>query len=512
MNPSATSSDLPLECCRYRCRDLTTPFRHDIRRILVTGASGYIGGRLVPDLICRGYKVRIMVRGNPAPYRHLWPTAEIIRGDALEPESLTQALAQTDAAYYLIHSMVLGPRGFAEVDIQAARNFRRAAEKAGVKHIIYLGGLGETQNQRLSSHLCSRSRVAAELSSGPVTTTVLRASIIIGSGSASFEIIKSLVQRLPIIPLPTWAFNKSQPIGIRDVIKYLVGILEADEAHGQTLDIGGANILTYAEMLRELADVLGRKVHFLRCGPGSTRFYGYIMSLITPVPAPITLCLADGLKNETVCTNSTIGDIVPFQPLSYRSALERALCREEQDLISTRWSDAYPAAHELSVMFHELRRPPRHVAHYSLLTTCPADYLFSTLTKVGGREGWFEANWMWRVRGLIDRLLFGVGTARGRRSQTELNILDVIDFWRVEDLIPARRLLLRAEMRMPGRAWLEFTIIPLEGINQLTITAHYATRSLWGDLYWNFFRPFHWYIFAGLLKQIEKRACGENPA
>ncbi len=489
----------------YVCHDLPTPVRKDLGPILVTGASGYIGGRLVPELICRGYEVRVMVRGDAAEYEDVWPDADVVAGDALDPDSLSQALAGVGGAYYLIHSMVLGPQGFAEADMQAARNFRLAAERAGVQRLVYLGGLG-CREQGLSPHLDSRLRVAQELQSGSIPTTVLRASVIIGSGSASFEIIKNLINRLPVIPLPKWAFNASQPIGIRDVVKYLVGAMEAPEARGRSFDIGGPEVLTYAEMMKTLTGILGRRTRFLRTVIGNTRLYGYIMSLLTPVPAPITMCLVGGLKNDTVCDDNDIREIVPFDLVPFREAIVRALDREEQDHVATRWSDAYPAAHELSVKLHQLRRPPRYTAHYTLLTGCPAPKLFDAFTHIGGDEGWFDANWMWRTRGMIDRLLFGVGTARGRRSKKELWVHDVIDFWRVENIIPDRRLLLRAEMRMPGRAWLEFAVGQKDGQNELAITAHYATRSVWGDLYWRFFQPFHGYIFAGLLKQIEKRA------
>jgi len=490
----------------YRCRDLPTPVRKDLGPILVTGASGYIGGRLVSELICRGYDVRVVVRGDAAAYEDIWPDAEVVTGNALDPDSLDRVLTGVGAAYYLIHSMVLGPREFADADLQAARNFRLAAERAGVQRLVYLGGLG-CPEQGLSAHLDSRYRVAAELQSGSIPATVLRASVIIGSGSASFEIIKNLIDRLPVIPLPAWASHESQPVGIHDVVKYLVGAMEAPEAPGRTFDIVGLDVLTYAEMMKTLAGILGRRTRFFATTLNSTRLYGYIMSLVTPVPAPITMCLIGGLKNDTVCADNAIREVVPFEPLSFREAIVRALNREEQDSVSTRWSDAYPPAHELSVKLHQLRRPPQYTAHYTRLTDCSSDRLFEAITQIGGQEGWFDANWMWRTRGAIDRLLYGVGTARGRRSRHDLRVNDVIDFWRVESIIPDQRLLLRAEMRMPGRAWLEFTIEAQGRRNRLAITAHYTTHSVWGKIYWRFFQPFHWYIFAGLLKQIDQRAC-----
>jgi len=490
-----------------RCSDLTTTPVTDQGTVLVAGASGYIGGRLVPELIQRGYRVRVMVRDDIKGYDEVWPQAEIVQGDALDLDSLRQALDGVFAAYYLIHSLVLGPDQFARTDLKAARNFRLAADKSSLKRIIYLGGVGD-EGDDLSRHLASRHEVGEELSRSKVPLTTLRASIIVGSGSASFEIIKNLVKRLWVIPMPHWAQNISQPIAIRDVIKYLVGVLETPAAAGRCFDIGGPERLTYDRMMRIVSEILQQNNKAFRVPIRGTRLFGYMASLLTPVPAPITLCLFDGLGHDTICGCEAIHQVVPFEPLTYREAIVLALTREEQDLVATRWSDSYPPAHELKVKLHELRRPPRYTAHYSLQTPRSAKALFSAITTIGGRNGWFSGNWMWRLRGFFDKLIFGVGTARGRRSSRRLRVHDVIDFWRVEDLQPERRLLLRAEMRMPGRAWLEFTIEPgpLEepiSSNTLSITAHYATASYWGRLYWRFFQPFHWYIFDGLLKQIE---------
>ncbi len=488
-----------------RCADLPTTPRKDVGTILVTGASGYVGGRLVPELIARGYRVRAMIRGSETGDLGSWPEVEIVVADALDPESLARALEGVAVAYYLIHSMVRGPGEFARADLQSAHNFREAAQDAGVERIIYLGGLGAPA-ENLSRHLDSRRHVAEELADGSVPITILRASVIIGSGSASFEIIKGLIDRLPLIPFPTWANNLCQPIGIRDVVKYLVGVLELPQMGDRTFDIGGLEVLTYRQMMSELASILGKRTRFVPAPIGGTRLVAYAISLLTPVPAPISMCLIGGLKFDTVCDRNAIQILIPFVPISYREALVRALSVEEQDRVSTRWSDAYPPAHELSIKLPQLRRPPRYRAAYSRLTDRSASALFGAIIRIGGREGWFNANWMWRLRGAFDRAIFGVGTARGRRSARRLRIGDAIDFWRVEDLQPDRRLLLRAEMRMPGRAWLEFDIREENGQRRLGITAHYATKSLFGVLYWRFFQPFHGYIFKHLLRQIEERS------
>ena len=494
-----------------RCTELPSSPRTDLGTVLVTGASGYVGGRLVPELAMRGYRVRAMIRGTETGDLDSWPEVEIVMADALDPPSLARALEGVSVAYYLIHSMVLGPGEFARADLQSARNFREAAQDAGVERIIYLGGLGAC-GANLSRHLDSRKQVAEELACGSVPCTIMRASIIIGSGSASFEIIKGLVNRLPVIPFPTWADNLSQPIGIRDVVKYLVGVMELPLLGDRTFDIGGLEVMTYGDMIIELASLLGKRTHFVRVPIQGTKLVAYAISLLTPVPAPISMCLTGGLKSDTVCDYNAIQILLPFHPISYREALVRALDREEQDSVATRWSDAYPPAHELSIKLPELRRPPRYRAAYHLLTNNSAADLFSAIARIGGREGWFDTNWMWRLRGDFDRMIFGVGTARGRRSARGLRLGDVIDFWRVEDLKPDRRLLLRAEMRMPGRAWLEFDIGEEDGLRRLGITAHYATKSPFGHLYWRFFQPFHWYIFEHMLKQIEIRSrVADNP-
>lgn len=486
------------------CHDLPTRPLAEMGKILVTGASGYIGGRLVPELSARGYRLRVMVRAPSAAYEELWRDAEVVDADALDPNRLGQALEGIDTAYYLIHSLLLGRTDFAAADIQAAVNFRAAAEQAGIKRIIYLGGLGDTQ-ANLSAHLKSRIQVAQELQRGRTPVTVLRAAIIIGSGSASYEIIQHLVKRLPVIFIPRWARTRCQPIGIRDVIKYLVGVLETPQTAGQSFDIGGQDILTYSDMMKILADLLNRRrlfVPFVSYLP----LYSYIGGLITPIPAPITRSLMEGLKNEVICQNHTIRQILPFEPLSYREAIVRAMDREEQDRIHTRWSDAYPPAHELAIKLVEFKSGTSYRGVYSLYTLREASALFRCICMIGGKGGWFSNNWIWRLRGVIDNILMGVGTTRGRKHQTRLRINDVIDYWRVEDLQRNVRLLLRAEMKLPGMGWLEFKIDDEGSRRKLSIVAHYQPRDFLGTIYWYAFLSCHRFLFKDLLRQIEKRA------
>ena len=335
------------------CRDLSSIPVPSLGPVLVTGATGYIGGRLVPELLARGYRVRAMVRAPSREHAERWPAAEIVVADAADPAGLGRALQGVHTAYYLIHSLLLGPREFETADRENARTFRQAAEAAGVKRIIYLGGLGDVRSPP-SPHLRSRMHVAEELQRGTVPTTVLRAAIIMGSGSASYEIIHHLVRNLPVILIPDWAKMKCQPISIRDVVRYLVGALETPATAGRAFDIGGPDVLTYERMMRVLADVLGKRrlfvpmPHFL----SSIRFYAYVAAFLTPVPAPITRSLMEGLRSDVVCGEDSIRPLVPFALLSYRRAVLEAMSREERDEIHTRWSDAYPPAHELAIKLH----------------------------------------------------------------------------------------------------------------------------------------------------------------
>lgn len=487
------------------CSDLPSKFQSSIGKILVTGASGYIGGRLAPELLARGYKVRVMVRGDSPEYSELWPDAEVVVADAHQIERLRIAFQGVDTAFYLIHSLRLGPKEFAVADLQAARNFRHVAEEMKLKRIIYLGGLGDIRGS-FSFHLRSRAEVAEELKKGRVPVTILRAAIIVGSGSASYEIIQHLVRKLRVILIPPWAENRCQPIAIRDVIKYLIGTLETPQTSGKSFDIGGKDILTYEMMLKTLAEFLRKKIIFIPVPFLNIRFYAYFASLLTPVPHSITECLMEGLKNEVVCQDESIKNILPFKPLSYKEAIIRAMTREEQDRVYTRWSDAYPPAHELALKLHELKEGPAYTASYSFITPKSAVSLFNSICKIGGREGWFHYSWLWRLRGAIDRILLGVGSARGRKSSANLRINDVIDFWRVEDLRNNKKLLLRAEMKLPGRAWLEFNITEVGDRQRLNTTAYYDTRTLLGKAYWYLCLPFHHFIFGNLIKEIEKRS------
>lgn len=489
----------------WYCDELKSSPKPEKGIILVTGATGYVGGRLVPELLRRKYKVRVMVRSYSKDYELRWPGAEIIQADALNRESLHKALKGVNTAYYLIHSLLLGTRKFETTDIEAAKNFMAVAEEEGIKHMIYLGALGD-RSKKLSPHLENRNKVAAILSSGTIPVTVLRAGLIIGSGSAPYEILANLVKNTPIFFIPYWAKTRSQPIAVRDVIRYLVGIIEVDDVKSIEYDIGGNEIMTYDEMLKILADVQNKRRFFFYGLITNTAIYSYIASLLTPVPDPITKALVTGCKNEVLCRDHNIRDIVVFEPRTYREALTAAYEKEKEDHMQTRWSDSYPYTHELAIKLHQLKPTPKYNSTYCLLTYKSPDSLFKSFCHVGGKVGWFRNNWMWRLRGMVDRLLLGVGSSRGRRSYSELRVDDVIDFFRVENIKEDKLLLLRAEMILPGKAWLEFVIDSYEGLNKLTITAYFQPKGIFGAIYWYFFLPFHYYIFKILIKKIEKKS------
>jgi uncharacterized protein YbjT (DUF2867 family) len=489
------------------CNDLPTKPHPEIGTILIAGASGYIGGRLVPELLNRGYKVRIMLRASLED-KDLWPEAETVVADVLEPDSLGKALEGIHTAYYLIHSMLQEDQ-FEADHIRASINFRKVAEEKRVQNIIYLGGLSDLPTSP-SQHFRSRALVAEELRKGKVPTTFLRSDLIIGSGSALYEIIHNLVRNCPVLPMPSWANAKLQPIAVRDVVKYLVGVLETPDTWGKTFDIVGADALSFRDLLKMMAGILGKKRLFVPFSISSVAAYAYAAGIFTPVPVQINRCLLERCRNEIPYPNDEIKRILPIQVLSGREAMVRALSREDQDKIYTRWSDAYPPAHELAIKLHELQEAPAFTSYYSLLTDKSASALFQCICKIGGKEGWFHSSWMWRLRGMLDRLLMGVGTSRGRKSATNLSVNDVIDFWRVEDCKPNERLLLRAEMKLPGRAWLEFRIDRENNRNRLSVKAYYQTRGVWGKLYWYVFLPFHIFIFQDLITQIDRKSAEER--
>jgi uncharacterized protein YbjT (DUF2867 family) len=478
--------------------------------ILVTGATGYIGGRLVPQLLAKGYRVRCLARDPNRLRGRKWEgSVEVFAGDVFDRASLVKALEDCGRAYYLVHSMASGTGSFRERDLDAARNFAAAAAEVDLEQIIYLGGLGRRSDQ-LSTHLSSRHEVGDMLRSGSVPTTELRAAMIIGSGSASFEMLRSLVCRLPVMICPRWVSNRTQPIAIRSVLAYLIGCMENPATAGQVFDIGGPDVLTYKEMMERFAKILGLRRWMIVVPVLTPRLSAYWANLVTPVPASIAFPLIEGLKSETVCEDDRINKLVAVEPIGFDDAVRLAMEKHRQHEVETRWTNATMPNHEgHRARFDPMDFPIRDVQRVACDAT--AEALFDRVQRVGGDVGWYYADALWTVRGWMDRVIGGVGLRRGRRDPENVFVGDAIDFWRVEDLSLGQRLLLHAEMKVPGDAWLEFRVEPAgDGTrSELIQTAYFRPMPFWGRLYWYLLYPLHWFIFRGMAQNIA-RAAGSS--
>ena len=479
--------------------------------ILVTGATGYVGGRLIPALLDAGYRVRAMGRSMEKLACRPWgrhSQIELVEGDVLDLASLQQAVSGCKVAYYLVHSMIAQKGKFVEADREAARNMVLAAETAELTRMIYLGGLAEAKGTALSKHLESRIEVANILQAGSVPTTDLRAPMILGSGSASFEILRYLVERLPAMVTPRWVESLNQPIAIRDVIAYLVGCLEHHETIGETLDIGGPDILTYRDLLRIYAEEAGLRKRLVIPVPVLTpTLSAYWIRFISPVPTSIALPLTEGLTSEAVCTENRIQNIIPRKLLSCREAIRLALDRLKQEQVDTCWMDAGELIEPEWAHCGDAEWAGGTIMHcgYRAQIKAAVDEIWYPVSKIGGKTGWYHLNILWRLRGILDRLAGGVGLRRGRRHPTDLMVGDALDFWRVLEVEAPTRLVLLAEMKTPGEAILEFQITP-KGNDQaeLQMFSSFLPRGLGGILYWYALYPFHEWIFYGMLKSIAK--------
>jgi uncharacterized protein YbjT (DUF2867 family)/uncharacterized protein YndB with AHSA1/START domain len=477
--------------------------------VLVTGATGYVGGRLVPRLLAAGYRVRALGRSLGKLRSRPWgnhPLMELAQGDVMDAETLHQAARGCGAAFYLVHSMTAAARDFAAADRQAARNMTEAAAAVGLDRIIYLGGLGGADDPNLSEHLRSRHEVARILQSGAVPTTFLRAAMILGSGGAAFEILRYLVDRLPVMTTPRWVHTPVQPIAIRNVLTYLMGCLECDATRGQTFDIGGPEVVTY----RQLMDIYAEEAHLPRrliipVPVLTPRLSSYWIHLVTPVPASLAMPLAEGLANPVICLDNRIRDLIPQELLDCRQTIRLALQRIDQQRVETCWSDAGSLV------------PPEWAAcgdadfaggtvlslSYRILLKATPEEVWQPLSRIGGKTGWYYGDSWWAIRGGADRLLGGSGLRRGRRHPTELRLGDALDFFRVLEIEPPQRLLLLAEMKMPGEATLEFRLSPRpDGVTELTQVARFLPRGLLGMAYWYLLDPFHKKIYPGMLQGL----------
>lgn len=483
-------------------------------RVLVTGATGYIGGRLIPQLLDRGHEVRVLVRHPERVSERSWADrVQIHPGDATDPVALGEAMSGMDGAYYLMHSLTAG-HGFEDQERAMATTFARAAEQAGVRRIVYLGGMvPDVPSRKLSAHLRSRAEVGKILRASTVPTIELRAGVIIGSGSASFEMLRYLTERLPVMVTPRWVKTRTQPIAVRDVLYYLVGAMEYDGEVNRAYDIGGPDVTTYAGMMHGFASVAGlrRRTSFPVnvLSPGLSAHW---VGLVTPVPNSIARPLVDSLKVEVVAGNHDIADIVPDPPeglLPFREAVRLAIKRVQDADVATRWSSASVAG----APSDPLPEDPSW-AGGTLYTDIREQTVEADITRVwdvvegiGGEHGWYSANWMWRLRGLADRAVGGVGLRRGRRDPDRTRVGDALDFWRVEAHEPPVLLRLRAEMKLPGLAWIEWRL-EAQGPQRTRLRqrAVFHPRGLAGHAYWWSVAPFHAFVFPPMIRGMAREA------
>ena len=477
-------------------------------RVLATGSTGYIGGRLVPRLIERGHEVRCIARDAPRLAGRNWQ-AEMIEGDLLDREAVARAMVGVDVAYYLAHSMT-SERAFRELDREMATIFGEEAARAGVTRIVYLGGLGDPDKVH-SKHLVSRQEVGRALAAAGVPVVEFRAAVIVGSGSASFEMLRHLTERLPFMITPRWVDTRCQPIGLRAVLDYLLEALDHPTANG-VYEIGGSDVLSYREMMQTYARVRGlRRVIVAARVPWpqlSSRFVG----LLTPIPYRLARSLVESLRTEVIVRDDRALREFAVQPVSYHESLTRTLARVASDQVETTWASSIATGSD--------RFEGRHLSTYegmlyerhALNIAASPEQAFAVICSLGGDVGWPAGNWLWQTRGLLDRFVGGVGMRRGRRHPRELMVGEPVDFWRVEALQKDTLLRLRAEMKLPGAAWLQFEVAEREGGCAVEQTAFYDPRGFLGYVYWYLVLPFHRFVFPGLLTAIRERAEAERVA
>ena len=475
-------------------------------KVLLAGANGYIGTRLIPVLLENDYDVVCLVRDKRRFHENSDYSTRVtlVTGDLLNPESIEPFPEDIDAAYYLVHSMT-GNKDFADLEASSAANFAEAIDKTNCRQVIYLSGI--TNDEHLSKHLKSRRHVEEVLRESKAAITVLRASIIIGSGSSSFEIIRDLTEKLPVMTVPRWVNTKCQPIAIRDVLWYLERVALNEQAFNKTFDIGGPDILSFKQMMLTYAEVRKLKRHMITLPFLSPKISSYWLYFVTSTSYSLAQSLVDSMKNETVMKDHTIDEITKRTCLTYKEALELAFEKIEQNSIVSSWKDALNRGYLKPGFMDEIKVPQHGTVQYKVRMPFKTDVndVFNNLWAIGGKRGWYYWNWIWNLRGFLDKLVGGVGSRRGRTSTSNISPGDAIDFWRVllADKVN-KRLLLYAEMKLPGEAWLEFKIVERHGETFLSQIATFRPTGLWGRLYWAAMYPFHIFIFKGMAEQITK--------
>lgn len=490
--------------------DGPAPRRRAAPLAVVFGAGGYIGTHLVPRLLRAGWRVRAVARNAEVLRARrddpVWRSVDLVAGDALQPATLAPALAGADIAYYLVHSMAAG-RDFGRLDRHAAVNFARAAAAVGVGRIVYLGGLVPPSTD--SAHLVSRQETGELLRAGPVPVTEIRAGIIVGPGSAAYEVMRDLVYNLPLMVTPRWVQSKSSPIALANLLEYLLRVAELPAAAGRIFDAGGPEYLSYAAMMRQFGEVIGRRPRILRVPVLTPQLSSYWLALVTTVPASIARALIGGLKHDLPADDAALRALVPQRLLSFRESVAAALAAERAHTVAARWTEG-------SLMFrrgrHDYAFYAKRAAGSAVARATPAA-VWNVVTQLGGKAGNFHAAPLWTLRAWIDWLAGGPGLSRGRRHPTELRVGDTIDYWTVLALTPQRRLTLDFGMRAPGAGVVEFDLEPLGAEHtRVTVTAYWHPQGAWGLLYWYTLAPAHRYIFKGMTREIARRAArGTTP-
>jgi uncharacterized protein YbjT (DUF2867 family) len=473
-------------------------------KVLLAGANGYIGTRLIPVLLEKGHDVVCLVRDKRRFHEHsdFSKRVTLINGDLLKEADIEAFPEDIDAAYYLVHSMSQA-QDFAALEVLSAYNFIQALDKTNCRQTIFLSGI--TNDENLSRHLESRRHVEDVLKEGKAALTVLRAAIIIGSGSASFEIIRDLTEKLPIMTVPRWVNTRCQPIAIRDVLGYLEAVMLNPKTFNKTFDIGGPDILSFKDMMLVYAKVRKLKRHIFIIPFLSPKISSYWLYFVTSTSYTLAQSLVNSMKNETIMKDHAIDDIVPRKCLTYEEALNLAFVKIEQNSIVSSWKDALNMGYLTTSFMDQIKVPQNGTLEYKVKVPFERDSqdVFVNFMSVGGNRGWYYWDWIWNLRGFLDKLFGGVGSRRGRTSSINIAPGDVIDFWRV--LLAdkeSKRLLLYAEMKLPGEAWLEFKIIERNGAKNLSQVATFRPSGLWGRLYWYAMWPFHLFIFKGMAKEI----------